>query len=107
MFKIPGCGAPQPWHQDGSAIFRYPVFNVDIYLDHATEDNGCLQDMVHQTEARKQRYVIPQRLTADAVALRQAAFPNEPKLDYRLIGPGQLECAPVESQADGAARLTG
>jgi len=42
VFKIPHRGYPVPWHQDTTAVHRFPVFNVDVYLDEATTDNGCL-----------------------------------------------------------------
>ncbi len=42
VFKIPERGYPVPWHQDPLPIYRFPVFNVDIYLDHASPENGTL-----------------------------------------------------------------
>lgn len=42
VFKLPHRGYPVPWHQDPVKVFRFPVFNVDIYLDEATKENGCL-----------------------------------------------------------------
>ncbi len=42
VFKVPRHGAPAPWHQDPVEVFRFPVFNMDIYLDDATVDNACL-----------------------------------------------------------------
>lgn len=42
VFKVPHRGYPVPWHQDPVQVFRFPVFNVDIYLDEATTENGCL-----------------------------------------------------------------
>ncbi len=42
VFKLPKHGAPAPWHQDPVKIFRFPVFNMDIYLDAAHRDNGGL-----------------------------------------------------------------
>ena len=42
VFKISERGYPVPWHQDPVPIYQYPVFNVDIYLDEATPENGCL-----------------------------------------------------------------
>ena len=43
VFKLPHHGVPALWHQDPVQVFRFPVFNVDIYLDDATIDNGCLR----------------------------------------------------------------
>ena len=43
VFKLPRHGAPARWHQDPVKVFRFPVFNVDIYLDDATTDNACLR----------------------------------------------------------------
>ena len=43
VFKLPHHGVPALWHQDPVRIFRFPVFNVDIYLDEATTENGCLR----------------------------------------------------------------
>lgn len=42
VFKIPHRGYPVPWHQDPVQVRRWPVFNVDIYLDEANPDNGGL-----------------------------------------------------------------
>ena len=42
VFKVPHRGYPVPWHQDPVNVFRFPVFNVDIYLDEATTQNGRL-----------------------------------------------------------------
>jgi phytanoyl-CoA hydroxylase len=42
VFKIPERGIPIPWHQDPVPVYRFPVFNVDIYLDESTPDNGGL-----------------------------------------------------------------
>ena len=43
VFKLPRHGVPARWHQDPVKVFRFPVFNMDIYLDEATVDNGCLR----------------------------------------------------------------
>ena len=43
VFKLPRHGVPAHWHQDPVKVFRFPVFNMDIYLDDATEENGCLR----------------------------------------------------------------
>lgn len=43
VFKLPRHGVPAHWHQDPVKVFRFPVFNMDIYLDDATVDNGCLR----------------------------------------------------------------
>lgn len=42
VFKIPHRGYPVPWHQDPVDVYCFPVFNVDVYLDEADTDNGCL-----------------------------------------------------------------
>ncbi len=42
VFKIPHRGYPVPWHQDPVPVHRFPVFNVDIYLDEAHPGNGGL-----------------------------------------------------------------
>ena len=42
VFKLPYHGVPAPWHQDPVKVFRFPVFNTDIYLDAANPDNGGL-----------------------------------------------------------------
>ena len=42
VFKMPKHGVPAPWHQDPVKVFRYPVFNMDVYLDAAHPDNGGL-----------------------------------------------------------------
>ena len=43
VFKLPRHGVPAHWHQDPVKVFHFPVFNMDIYLDDATEENGCLR----------------------------------------------------------------
>ena len=43
VFKLPRHGVPAHWHQDPVKVLRFPVFNMDIYLDDATVDNGCLR----------------------------------------------------------------
>jgi ectoine hydroxylase-related dioxygenase (phytanoyl-CoA dioxygenase family) len=47
--KIPGGNVPIEWHQDPpygndkySETFEEPNFDVDIYLDHSTKENGCV-----------------------------------------------------------------
>ncbi|HYF51518.1 MAG TPA: phytanoyl-CoA dioxygenase family protein [Planctomycetota bacterium] len=47
--KLPGGNVPITWHQDppyGSPTFEetfeVPNFDVDIYLDHSTKENGCV-----------------------------------------------------------------
>lgn len=40
VFKLPRHGVPAPWHQDPVKVFRFPVFNMDVYLDAAEPENG-------------------------------------------------------------------
>lgn len=45
--KLPGGNVPIEWHQDppyGNYLETYdePNFDVDIYLDHSTKENGCV-----------------------------------------------------------------
>jgi Phytanoyl-CoA dioxygenase (PhyH) len=42
VFKIPHRGYPVSWHQDPVHVHRFPVFNVDVYLDEAHPGNGGL-----------------------------------------------------------------
>ena len=43
VFKLPKHGSSVRWHRDGNAIREnHPIFNVDIYLDDSTVDNGCV-----------------------------------------------------------------
>ncbi len=43
VFKLPENGSSVPWHRDGNAIREtYRIFNVDIYPDYSTVDNGCV-----------------------------------------------------------------
>ena len=42
VFKVPRRGYPVPWHQDPVTVMRFPVFNVDIYLDEGNPGNGGL-----------------------------------------------------------------
>ncbi|MCY4552869.1 MAG: phytanoyl-CoA dioxygenase family protein, partial [Candidatus Poribacteria bacterium] len=40
---LPKHGSSVRWHRDGNAIREnHPIFNVDIYLDESTVDNGCV-----------------------------------------------------------------
>lgn len=47
VFKIPHRGYPVPWHQDPVKVYRWPVFNMDIYLDEANPHNGGLHVIPH------------------------------------------------------------
>ena len=43
VFKLPKHGSSVRWHRDGNAIREnHPIFNVDIYIDKSTVDNGCV-----------------------------------------------------------------
>ena len=43
VFKLPGNGSSVPWHRDGNTIPEtLRIFNVDIYADASTVDNGCV-----------------------------------------------------------------
>ena len=42
VFKLPHRGRPIVWHQDPVKMYRFPVFNIDIYLDQAHPENGGL-----------------------------------------------------------------
>ena len=43
VFKLPENGSSVPWHRDGNAIREnYRIFNVDIYADASTVENGCV-----------------------------------------------------------------
>jgi ectoine hydroxylase-related dioxygenase (phytanoyl-CoA dioxygenase family) len=50
VVKLPRSGVPVPWHQDPpyggvdgrATTFKVPNFDIDIYLDRATIESGCL-----------------------------------------------------------------
>lgn len=43
VFKLPKYGSSVRWHRDGNAIREnHPIFNIDIYVDDSTVDNGCV-----------------------------------------------------------------
>ena len=43
VFKLPKHGSSVRWHRDGNAIREnHPIFNIDIYIDDSTVDNGCV-----------------------------------------------------------------
>jgi hypothetical protein len=42
VYKGAKYGSSLKWHQDPINIRRFPAFNMDIYLDKATVENGCL-----------------------------------------------------------------
>ena len=41
--KVPYCGAAVPWHRDPITAEWGTVFNLSLYLDESTVDNGCLE----------------------------------------------------------------
>lgn len=43
VFKLPKNGSSVRWHRDGNTIREnHPIFNVDIYIDNSTVENGCV-----------------------------------------------------------------
>ena len=42
VYKAAKYGLPLHWHQDPINVRRFPAFNMDIYLDQATVENGCV-----------------------------------------------------------------
>jgi hypothetical protein len=42
VVKLPKYGVPVPWHRDPGNVRVQPPFDVDVYLDAATPENGCL-----------------------------------------------------------------
>ena len=43
VFKLPENGSSVPWHRDGNTIREtHRIFNVDIYADASTVENGCV-----------------------------------------------------------------
>ena len=42
QIKMPEYGAPVPWHRDPGHPRTIPPLDIDVYLDIATPDNGCL-----------------------------------------------------------------
>ena len=43
VFKLPENGSSVPWHRDGNTIREnLRIFNIDIYVDTSTVDNGCV-----------------------------------------------------------------
>lgn len=42
VIKMPEYGVPVPWHRDPGNARVHPPFDADIYLDAATQENGCL-----------------------------------------------------------------
>lgn len=45
VLKQPHLAPPVPWHQDPSfktRVFSDPISTMDVYLDDADEDNGCI-----------------------------------------------------------------
>ena len=42
QIKMPEYGAPVPWHRDPSHPRTRTPLDIDVYLDAATPDNGCL-----------------------------------------------------------------
>jgi hypothetical protein len=42
VVKLPEYGVPVPWHRDPGNARVQPPFDIDVYLDAATPENGCL-----------------------------------------------------------------
>ena len=42
VYKAAKYGITLNWHQDPINVRRFPAFNMDIYLDQATVENGCV-----------------------------------------------------------------
>ncbi len=62
VFKLPGNGSSVPWHRDAEfdRSTGHKIFNVDIYLDHSTKQNGVVwvvPESVHWSKAKIQEYL--------------------------------------------------
>ncbi len=62
VFKLPGNGSSVPWHRDAEfdRSTGHRIFNVDIYLDHSTTDNGVVwvvPESVHWSRERIREYL--------------------------------------------------
>ena len=51
IVKLPRIGSPVPWHRDPIAVPPCSVYNVSVFLDDATPENGCLE-VVPQSHVR-------------------------------------------------------
>lgn len=82
VVKLPHSGVSIPWHQDPPyqgpegrrSTFGVPNFDVDIYLDQATVDNGCLYALAGHHLAG---HVELERLTEEELYERPDAVPLE------------------------------
>jgi len=76
VVKMPGDGAPVPWHQDAVHARRHRLFNVDVYLDESRAGAGAL-------------HVIPgsQKQRTDACSLAET-------YGYELPGAIEVEMRP-------------
>ena len=88
VVKLPHSGVPIEWHQDPpyagadgrAATFGVPNFDIDIYLDHATVETGCLFAIAgHHLVG----HVELERFTDDELFDRDDAVPLE-------VGPGDV-----------------
>jgi hypothetical protein len=77
VFKLPENGSSVPWHRDGNTIREnYRIFNVDIYPDYSTVDNGCvwvvpgshlwsIEDAQARIERGRKKFDLPNAVPAE------------------------------------------
>lgn len=77
VFKLPKNGSSVPWHRDDQHFAKTPrIFNVDIYPDASTVDNGCVwvvpgshmwsvEEAVAMIEQGRKKFDLPNAVPAE------------------------------------------
>jgi len=104
VVKLPQSGVAIAWHQDPpyagvggrAATFGVPNFDIDIYLDHATVETGCLFAIAgHHLVG----HVEVERFTDDELFDRDDAMPLE-------LGPGDVLVHAITAPHGSGANIT-
>jgi ectoine hydroxylase-related dioxygenase (phytanoyl-CoA dioxygenase family) len=104
VVKLPRSDVPIDWHQDPpyagangrAATFGVPNFDIDIYLDRATVDTGCLYAIAgHHLVG----HVELERFTDDELFERDDAVPLE-------LGPGDVLVHAITAPHGSRANVT-
>lgn len=104
VVKLPQSGVAIDWHQDPpyagvggrATTFGVPNFDIDIYLDHATVETGCLYAIAgHHLVG----HVELERFTDDELFDRDDAMPLE-------LGPGDVLVHAITAPHGSRANVT-
>lgn len=104
VVKLPYSGVPIDWHQDPpyagvdgrEATFGVPNFDIDVYLDHATVETGCLYAIARHHLVG---HVELERFTDDELFERDDAVPLE-------LDPGDVLVHAITAPHGSRANVT-